>query len=76
MPQNKWEKEFDEMFYDIDVRGAAVINSDTDTIKQFITDLRKKDMEELIKEFNQYTDESNTISRKDFKQLIKDYYEE
>jgi hypothetical protein len=65
-----WEEEFDDEFVAIDGRFLT----GTETVgmaKQFISDLRKKDMEELIKLFSKHIYDNPVWA----KNIIKDYYE-
>ena len=68
-----WEKKLENISYDIDdedLTNEPVIPFSN--AKQFISDLRKHDMEELI---NKFTDDLGLeLNGREIKQLIKEYY--
>jgi hypothetical protein len=90
MKTKTWQEEFDERFIlkkhndyvDEDSIGevATGYGYTNEDIKQFISDLRKRDMEALIKMMDEYFRHLIIIPRPDLTgkkllQLIKDYYE-
>jgi hypothetical protein len=62
-----WKEKFDKIIVD----GGGFY---PEAVKQFISDLRKKDMEELIKEVKRRWTTSDL--ELNMEQLIKDYYKE
>jgi len=77
-----WQEEFDEQFIDVIVfdsngsyykkfkEGVELIN-----IYKFISDLRKRDMEALIKMLPKDDNSETFLYRNRVKKIIQDYYE-
>ena len=76
-----WQERFDDIFGENHHKICIGKNCECHkVIKQFISDLRKRDMEELIKMIDEYFRHLIIIPRPDLTgkkllQLIKDYYE-
>ena len=70
-----WQDEFKNKITSSEIFDTEG-NDMTDELKQFISDLRKQDEEELIKRLD-YLDNNREEHQiiGEFKQLIKDYYE-
>lgn len=93
-----WKEEFDKQFNPefngdefkvVNLNGEYYLSGKVDDVKQFISDLRKKDEEELIKmmprekkrsneyeeSYNATIDSSNSVIWR-IKKLIKSYYKD
>ncbi len=78
MSQNKWEERLNKLLLSFDVfKGAFFYEKQ---LKQFISDLRKKDEEELIKIIKEEEKLGGEIfwgnGDEKIRDIIKDYYKE
>lgn len=67
-----WQEEFNREFTTLGMGNEICSHQDVDDIKQFITDLRKQDMEELTKMLTGAW--SVELKSDDVIKLVKDYY--